>query len=83
MTTMVYTLQFTPIVKIWDGRLLLAGSLLTSLQVIIRLQNFSWYLINSIGVSILCVVAFYVFIGFIFLVIGRTITAKLYEKVDL
>ena len=83
MTTLIYTLQFTPLGKISNGSVLVAVSLLGSLQLVVSLQNTLWYVVDDMEVPIPIVVATYVFIGLIILVIGRTITAKLYEKVDL
>jgi len=83
MTTLIYTLQFTPLGEISEGSVLVAVSLLGSLWLVVSLQNTLWYVVDDMGVSIPIVVATYVFIGLIILVIGRTITAKLYEKVDL
>jgi len=83
MTTLVYTLQFTPFAKISEGALLLCAALLGSLQVVVRLQNTSWHFINDVGTPIPLVVATYTLVALVILVIGRTITARLYEKRNL
>ena len=83
MTTLIYTLQFTPLVKVGDGSVLVAAGLLGSLWVVVSLQNTLWYSINEIGVPIPLVVAIYMFVALLILVIGWVITAKVYEKVDL
>jgi len=83
MTTLVFTLQFTALVKIAKGSLLLCASLLGSLQVIVILQNISWYFIDDVGIPIPLVTLTYASVGLFILVIGRTITARLYDKVDL
>jgi len=82
-TTMFYTLQFSPLKKIANGGLLLFISLLGSLQVAAWLQNNSWPLIDDRGIPIPLVFMVFTLIGLIFLVIGRAITAQLYERVDL
>lgn len=83
MATLVYTLQFTPLVKIADGAVLLTGSMLGSLQVVVSLQNTSWHFIDDVGTPIPLVVAAYVAVGLFILVVGWAITARLYDKVDL
>jgi len=83
MATLIYTLQFTPIVKIAQGAVLLSASLLGSLQVVVRLQNISWRLIDAVVMPIPLMVVTYISAGLIILIIGWAITAKLYEKVDL
>jgi hypothetical protein len=84
MTVLVYTLQFTPLVKIVDGIVLLLASFLGSLHIIAEfLQPLSWNYIDYEGVPIPLVIGIYILVGLLLLIIGRTITAKLYEKVDL
>jgi hypothetical protein len=83
MTTLVYTLQFTPLVKIGQGSVLLAISLIGSLQVIILLQTPAWHFVNYVGISIPLLFAVYFLAALIVLFIGWAITAMLYKKIDL
>jgi len=84
MATLIYTLQFTPLVKIAEGSILILIGLFGPLWIIASLlQPISWDFINYEGVPIPLVVVIYILAGLIVLVVGKTITAKLYEEIDL
>jgi len=79
MTALVYTLQFTKLVKINDGAVLLVVCLFASLWTTMGFQSLLFLAeIPSLLKGAICALA-----GLVILLIGRAITAKLYEKVDL
>ena len=80
MTTMVYPLMFTSLVRIAKGEMLVAICLLFALQVVIMFQPWAWYLMNDVGVGVLVMLLGYMLGGLVVLVIGGVLTARLYQQ---
>jgi hypothetical protein len=79
MVALVYTLQFTKLVKINDGAVLLVICLFASLWTTMGFQSLLFSTeIPSLLKGAICALA-----GLVILLIGRAITEKLYKKVDL
>ena len=79
MTALIFTLQFTKLLEINDGAVLLFGSVLVAFWLGVGLQSLLFALVVPHALaSVICA-----FIGLIIILIGWKITASLYEKVDL